>query len=156
MLFDLPTEAQWEYACRSGTTTGLNSGLNYSESNLKQVARCSFNTSDGKGGFSQHTVVGCYRDSAWGLYDMHGNVREWCRDFTNYGGLGGFGAIDPKGAGSGYVYGSGYDGSRVTRGGCYNQNTQCRSAYRYPQEYLGSTQKSSSTGFRVMCSPVAE
>lgn len=156
MLFDLPTEAQWEYACRAGTATGLNSGLNYSESNLKQVARCSFNTNDGKGGYSQHTVVGCYLENAWGLYDMHGNVREWCLDFLDYKGLGEFGAIDPKGMSSGYVYNSSYDGSRVTRGGAYNQSTQCRSACRDLQEYYGTSQKSNGVGFRVYCSPVAQ
>lgn len=157
MLFDLPTETQWEYACRAGTLTSLNSGLNYSEENLKQVARCSFNTSDGKGGYSQHTAVGCYCENAWGLYDMHGNVWEFCCDFCDYVGLGSFGVVDPKGASSGYKYDSSYEGVRVARGGGYGDNTACRSAYRYLYSYsMRSTSTYNNLGFRVYCSPVAQ
>ena len=73
--FDLPTEAQWEYACRAGTTSLYNNGGN-TEKDLKKVGRYSGNTTDGKGGYSQHTVVGSYASNAWGLYDMHGNNWE--------------------------------------------------------------------------------
>jgi len=100
--FDLPTEAQWEYACRAGTTSDYNNGGN-SEDDLKQLARYRFNSSasgqsDGKGGYSQHTTVGSYLPNAWGLYDMHGNAWEWCLDWR--GNLSG-GVTDPKGPSSG-------------------------------------------------------
>ena len=84
LTFDLPTEAQWEYACRAGTTTALNSGKNLtsmeSDANMDEVGRYSYNLNDGKGGYSEHTKVGSYLPNAWGLYDMHGNVQEWCLD----------------------------------------------------------------------------
>jgi len=76
---DLPTEAQWEYSCRAGTTSAYNNGGS-SEEDLKLLGRYAGNQSDGKGGCSQHTVVGLYMPNYWGLYDMHGNVREWCCD----------------------------------------------------------------------------
>lgn len=78
--FDLPTESQWEYACRAGTTSYYNNG-GASDNDLKQLGRYSNNTSDGRGGYSEHTVVGSYSPNAWGLYDMHGNVSEWCLDW---------------------------------------------------------------------------
>ncbi|MCL1921077.1 MAG: InlB B-repeat-containing protein [Kiritimatiellaeota bacterium] len=101
LTFDLPTEAQWEYACRAGTTTALNSGKNLTDEdlcpNLDELGRYYFNWSDGKGSFLfygfemplyGHTKVGMYKPNAWGLYDMHGNVSEWCLDWLahyNYG-----------------------------------------------------------------------
>ncbi|MBQ7190430.1 MAG: SUMF1/EgtB/PvdO family nonheme iron enzyme [Kiritimatiellae bacterium] len=91
--FDLPTEAQWEYACRAGTTSRYNNGGS-AVTDLKLLGRFNGNTSDGKGGYSQHTTVGLYQPNAWGLYDMHGNVREWCLD--RYGELS-YGT-DPVGA----------------------------------------------------------
>ena len=132
--FDLPTEAQWEYACRAGTTTALNSGKNLtstsSDANMAEVGRYYYNQSDGKGGYSQHTTVGSYKPNEWGLYDMHGNVWEWCLDWHNYANLPE--ATDPVGASSG--------SSRVYRGGCWSYNAYyCRSAYRgsycYPSDY---------------------
>ena len=79
LTLDLPTEAQWEYACRAGSGTALYtgnlSGL-YSCPNLNLAGRYDSNRYDGKGGFSEHTIVGCYQPNAWGLYDMHGNVDE--------------------------------------------------------------------------------
>lgn len=157
MLFDLPSEAQWEYACRAGTSSALNSGLPYSEQNLKVVARCSFNKSDGKGGYtSSHTTVGSYQENAWGLYDMHGNVWEFCCDYWHQDGLGTAGVVDPKGSSFGYYspWSTYYD-CRIYRGGSYSDNTGCRSAYRnsFVTDF-GST--STSIGFRVFCSPVAQ
>ena len=81
LCFDLPTEAQWEYACRAGTTSAYNNGGD-SEEDLKLLGRYSRNKDDGKGGFSEHTTVGSYLPNAWGLYDMHGNAEEWCLDWA--------------------------------------------------------------------------
>lgn len=78
--FNLPTEMQWEYACRAGTSTDFNNGGS-TEEDLAEVARYSGNQNDGKGGYSSaHTTVGSYQPNAWGFYDMHGNVWEWCLD----------------------------------------------------------------------------
>ena len=124
MTFDLPTEAQWEHACRAGTTTALNSGKNLSDEDecdeMAEVGRYYYNESDEKGGYGQHTTVGSYLPNAWGLYDMHGNVLEWCLDwYASYDGD----ATDPKG---------GEEGSyRVLRGGGWGYSAgDCRSAYR--------------------------
>ena len=86
LVFDLPTEAQRQYACRAGTTTTLYSGKNLTspeqDSSLSELARYRYNQSDGKGGYtSGHTKVGSYLPNAWGLYDMYGNADEWCLDW---------------------------------------------------------------------------
>ena len=145
--FDFPTEAQWEYACRAGTTTALNSGKNLTNPtncpNMAEVGRYHFNTNDGVGGFNAgHTVVGSYQPNAWGLYDMHGNVTEWCLDrYTNA--LGSAAVTNPVGAATGY--------ERSSRGGCWFYLARiCRSACRrtgYPPDTLYNN------GFRLVCLP---
>ena len=82
---DLPTDAQWEYACRAGTATQLGTGKDITGvrvcPNVAETARYAFNTDDGKGGgFREHVAVGSYVPNRWGLYDFHGNVAEWCLD----------------------------------------------------------------------------
>ena len=108
--FDLPTEAQWEYACRAGTTTTYS----YGDSANGNYMWYKNNSS------SQTHEVGTKQPNPWGLYDMHGNVYEWCRDWyeaPEYG-------IDPKGSSSG--------ASRVLRGGGWNNiSLYCPSYYRY-------------------------
>jgi eukaryotic-like serine/threonine-protein kinase len=79
--FDLPTEAQWEYACRAGTTTPFHFGkeLNGREANCNGNVPYGTNV---KGPYLERPCrVGSYGPNAWGLYDMHGNVAEWCRDW---------------------------------------------------------------------------
>ena len=116
--FDLPTEAQWEYACRAGRTSKYNNGGD-AEDDLKTLGRYGGNTSDGRGGYAQHTAVGSYAPNAWGLYDMHGNVWEWCLDW--YDGLS-YG-VDPSGSSSG--------SGRVERGGGWSSSADdCTSAFR--------------------------
>ena len=136
LSFDLPTEAQWEYACRAGTMSKYNNGGD-TEADLKKLGRFILNQKergwkesdadfarhepDGKGGFGYgHTVVGSYVPNAWGLYDMHGNVWEWCLDWRGH--LSG-GVTDPQGSPS--------DSRREQRGGgwfCFAR--ECASSYR--------------------------
>ena len=128
LRFDLPTEAQWEYACRAETTTALNSGNNLSSTTqcneMAEVGRYAYNWQDGKGNY--YCPAGSYLPNAWGLYDMHGNVWEWCLDYLQLN-LGTAAATDPKGPESG----SSYNGYRVIRGGGFQSEAQdCRSARR--------------------------
>ena len=157
MLFDLPTEAQWEYSCRAGTSTALNSGKNLTGLevcvNMAEVGRYAGNTDDGKSGYSQHTKVGSYLENAWGLYDMHGNVREWCLDWWGNGSW--VSEIDPQGIINGSY--------RIVRGGSWagayanGVAVACRSSCRRGWEGMsnGATPGKSDTscGFRVVCLP---
>ena len=111
--FDLPTEAQWEYACRAGTTTAYSYGGSANGDYMWYSSSSSSQTHD----------VGTKKANAWGLYDMHGNVWEWCLDWYASN-LGTAGVTDPKGASSGSL--------RVRRGGGWDSSAaSCRSAGRY-------------------------
>ena len=121
VTFRLPTEAEWEYACRAGTTTPFHFG---SELNGRQ-ANCDGNNPYGtnnKGPYLDKTsAVGSYAPNAWGLYDMHGNVREWCSDW--YGKYPKGAVSDPTGAPTGSF--------RVLRGGSwFSYAVYCRAAFR--------------------------
>ncbi len=135
-VFSLPTEAQWEYTCRAGTNTAYSFGSN--SSSLYRYGNYSGST-DGYSGIAR---TGQFRSNAWGFYDMHGNVSEWCRDWydrypTDV-------LVDPGGPGSGKY--------RVFRGGDYLRNSgDCRSAQRH--RYYPSS-SSSRYGFRVMIQPL--
>jgi formylglycine-generating enzyme required for sulfatase activity len=113
--YRLPTEAEWEYACRAGTQTQWSFGDN--ESDLGTYAWFSGNSSN------QTHPVGQKQPNAWGLYDMHGNVWEWCADWYDSGYYGKSSANDPTGPEGG--------SSRVYRGGSwYPPAWDCRSASR--------------------------
>ncbi|MCL1910005.1 MAG: formylglycine-generating enzyme family protein, partial [Kiritimatiellaeota bacterium] len=142
LVFDLPTDAQWEYACRAGTATAFNNGKGLSAGgycpNLAEVGRYTWTKKDGRGGFDTHTKVGSYAPNAWGIYDMHGNVSEWCLDRWTAG-LGHDPATDPVGNDT--------ERGRVIRGGSFNDGAgACRAAYRIPMDPLCCV---SFYGFRV-------
>ena len=134
----LPTEAQWEYACRAGTTTAYfwGNALNGDKAN------CNGNYPYGgvsKGKYiGKTTPVGSYQANAWGLFDMHGNVCEWCIDrLGNYPNKK---VENPLGASSG--------SSRVYRGGDWHYDAKgCRSAFRNGN---ASGNRSSVLGFRCV------
>ncbi len=112
LAFDLPTEAQWEHACRAGTTTAYS----YGDSANGDYMWYWYNSSQ-----PTHEVGG-KKPNAWGLYDMHGNVWEWCLDWYASN-LGTAAVTDPKGASSG--------SHRVRRGGGWVLiAADCRSAHR--------------------------
>ncbi len=118
--FQLPTEAQWEYACRAGSTTAYfwGNALNGDKANCDGYFP--YGTTI-KGKSLGKTPVGSYQSNAWGLYDMHGNVWEWCQDW--YGDYPSGSVTDPAGPSNG--------SSRVIRGGCFNFSAwYCRSACR--------------------------
>ena len=130
--YTLPTEAQWEYACRAGTT----GDYNVNGATLSDLGWYADNSN------SKTHPVGQKKPNAWGLYDMHGNVWEWCLDW--YGDYPSSAVTDPKGPSSG--------SDRVIRGGGWSGNAnRCRSAYRnlnYPGFGYGHI------GFRVALAPV--
>ena len=138
--FDLPTEAQWEYACRAETTTALNNGMDLTSlegscRNLNDVGWYCMNS-----GGKTHPV-GQKQPNAWELYDMHGNVWEWCRDW--YGDYPSGNVTDPLGAGSG--------SGRVNRGGGWiNFGRRCRAAHR---NYNSPDSSGNRLGFRLVLVP---
>ena len=147
---DLPTEAQWEYACRAGTRTALNSGKDLTGEdqcpNMTEVGRYFWNMGDGKGGYSdRNTKGGMYLPNAWGLYDMHGNVWEWCLDGYQEN-LGQDEVTDPKGAATAQ--------RRVLRGGGYFYSASyCRAACRNYDDPDGMYHN---CGFRACVLPAEE
>ncbi len=127
--YRLPTEAEWEYACRAGSASKYSFGD--SEAELEKYAWYSKNS-----GFTTHPV-GEKQANGWGLCDMHGNVWEWCQDW--YGAYAAGAASDPSGSGA-----AAYRGLRG--GSWYFYGGRCRSAYR---SELAPRFRSRSNGFRV-------
>jgi formylglycine-generating enzyme required for sulfatase activity/tRNA A-37 threonylcarbamoyl transferase component Bud32 len=136
--YRLPTEVEWEYACRAGTTTPFHFGA--SLSSRQANFNGNFPYGDGKEGpfLQRPTAVGSYPSNAFGLYDMHGNVWQWCADdYALY-------PTDPRKGGAVPQPGS----TKVARGGSWNmQSAHCRSAYRSSGEE-GAT--ANDRGFRVV------
>ena len=147
--FDLPTEFQWEYACRAGTKGAIGTTNAYDnadsaevEAQLKLMGRYKGNASDGRGGYSEaHTTVGSYNPNPWGIYDMHGNVLEWCLDWVRKDVENLNQRVDPKGASSGAT-------TRRERGGHAGTVFEnCRSATRH--DYDTASSAVPSVGFRL-------
>ena len=162
--FDLPTEAQWEYACRAGTTTALNDGRNLSDMTnaveLATTARYAYNSGWATGKYQsladgyQWTDFACgtekgpdkvgnYAPNAFGLYDMHGNIYDLCLDV--YGIL--KGSIDPCGWESGHIESPFKQEARVSRGGSWRHPAySCCSARR---DHAWVHSRMYSLGFRL-------
>src|SRR5262249_50983282 len=118
-----PNEAEWEYACRAGTQTAYHFG-----DDPKDLPKYAWFFGNAQGG--SHSV-GTMKPNAWGLYDMHGNVWQWCNDW--YGPYGDVGKNE----------------SRVLRGGSWGSlPARCRAALRFSNAPSG---RNSDTGFRVTC-----
>ena len=118
--FRLPTEAQWEYACRAGTTTATSFGDKLS-SRQANFGGEPYHGAEAGPSLRRAAPVGSYPANAWGLHDMHGNTFEWCRDWYHPKLPGG---VDPD------VYLE-KSSSRVRRGGCWaDEGWPCRSAFR--------------------------
>jgi formylglycine-generating enzyme required for sulfatase activity len=121
----LPSEAQWEYACRAGTTTPFAFGETLTPDLANYDGNYSYGTGP-KGIYrKESSAVGSFPANAWGLQDMHGNVWEWCLDpwHKSYGGA--------PSDGTAWVNDAEDGGVRLLRGGCWNFNPRdCRSAYR--------------------------
>ncbi len=152
--YTLPTEAQWEYACRAGTTTALNSGYdlmvapNYVDENVDEVAWYNLNAFDGALQAPKLQKVGQKLPNAWGFYDMHGNIAEWCLDRHEYDAVladyGSDAATDP--------YINSENNAVVCRGGSvFSSREQCRSASR---GYSSASNIEPYLGFRIVLIPV--
>jgi len=151
--YRLPSEAEWEYACRAGTTTEFAFGDSLSSEQANFDGNKPYGGAP-KGVYREKTVpVGTFRPNGWGLYDMHGNVWEWCEDWfhDNYNGAPTDGSVWKS---------KGYTSRRVLRGGgwYYGYPTSLlRSASRFPLEpHYGSPSSgspSSYIGFRLVAVP---
>jgi formylglycine-generating enzyme required for sulfatase activity/ubiquitin-protein ligase len=133
--FRLPTEAEWEYACRAGTTEPFSHGHDSKYTVLDRYAWFSINSE-----IETH-AVGQKQPNPWGLYDMHGNIWEWCLD--RYGNYSGGCVIDPIGPNTG--------NGRVVRGGGWDSiGKECRVSARFkycPDDSFNNV------GFRVVLAP---
>jgi formylglycine-generating enzyme required for sulfatase activity len=145
--YRLPTESEWEYAARAGTTTAfyLGSGLHSGQANFD--GRWEYDAVSGRSSkpngiyLGRTTPVGSYTANGWGLYDMIGNVYEWCQDW--YGAYPSGTVVDPQGPATGLY--------RMFRGGSWHYEARyCRPAFR---SYAFPGQLDESFGLRVVLAP---
>ncbi|MBN2440327.1 MAG: formylglycine-generating enzyme family protein [Spirochaetales bacterium] len=145
--FRLPTEAEWEYICRAGTTTPFNTGENLTTDQANYDGNYPYNNNPKGKSIGKTAPVGSYPPNAWGLYDMHGNVWEWCSDWFGekyYDECKKQGVVEnPKGPETG--------SARVLRGGSWNCFAKdCLSACRGSN---GPDGRDPDFGFRVVFVP---
>ena len=164
--FDLPTEAQWEYACRGGTTTAFNTGTNgdsngmIADADLSRIARWLGNSVSEDGAVTNFTTVGSYEPNGYGLYDTIGNVSELCLEFRCQAGTTTVfdpqsnDLVDPEGGGCSSTAG----GSLVSaRGSSYisknsrwnNENPYGGDTYLHRSAYRGNPYVNASTANRL-------
>jgi formylglycine-generating enzyme required for sulfatase activity len=138
-VYRLPTEAEWEYACRAGTTTPLNVELKSytTAAEVKKVAH--LDTCAQRASFT--AKVGQRLPNAWGLYDMHGNVYEWCHDW--YGLYPKGKVTDPTGPAEGT--------ERVMRGGCFASSGATKKGELRNANLLRSAHRASTTPDTDFC-----
>ncbi len=137
LMYDFPTESEWEYACRAGATTPFNFGTALNGDKANCYGHNPYGTTEEGVYVGETTPVKSYAPNAWGLYDMHGNVYEWCKDW--YGDYPAGSVTDPTGPSSG--------SARVIRGGGWgNGPWSCRSAYR---DIRAPEDRGSYVGFRL-------
>jgi formylglycine-generating enzyme required for sulfatase activity len=141
--YRLPTEAEWEYTCRAGTTTAfytgdiIQTGVTTVDPNLDEAGWYGYHYNTTRE-ISGTTIVAQKVPNAWDLYDMHGNVYEWCSD--RYGDYPTSPVTDPAGPDTGSY--------RILRGGCWGCTAQtCRSAFR---TYAVPALEAYSVGFRLV------
>jgi formylglycine-generating enzyme required for sulfatase activity len=143
-LYRLPTDAEWEYACRAGAAESFPFHVGQPSHSLSST-QANFNGDFPYGGtakgpyLKRTTPVRSYKPNAWGLFDMHGNVWEWCQDWYGADYYGQSPRQDPPGPSEGSI--------RVIRGGSWKDDGQyCRSAFRFWNE---PADRSGALGFRV-------
>ena len=135
--YRLPTEAEWEYACRAGTATPFNTGGNITPEQANYYGTYPYNNAPSGQYLAKTVPVGSFAPNAWGLHDMHGNVWEWCWDLYGEYALGE--QTNPTGVEDGAF--------RVNRGGGWNDfGRHLRSAYRAAHNPANRT---FNIGFRV-------
>ena len=140
--YSLPTEAQWEYACRAGSTTAFSFGETFSTDQANYHGEYTY--AGGKKGENREVTVtvGSLPANAWGLHEMHGNVAEWCSNW--YTGYMGEAETDPSGPKE-----KPKTQERVVRGGAWRSYPgACRSACRLRAQ---ERRRKSHIGFRVVC-----
>ena len=135
--YRLPTEAEWEFTCRAMTVSAFSTGNNITTSQANYNGNYPYNKNI-KGTFRNYTTpAGSFNANPMGIYDMHGNVGEWCWDW--FGNYSKDSLMDPAGTASGDF--------RVIRGGAWNNGGQSlRAAYR---DYNSPAAKFNSLGFRL-------
>jgi formylglycine-generating enzyme required for sulfatase activity len=162
--YRLPTEAEWEYACRAGTKTRYYSGDdpemlakigNVADATYRakfpgtRLGKCAIKASDG---YVFTAPVGQFKPNAFGLYDMLGNAWQWCADWLDSDYYAQSPTDDPKGPNTGYW------GYRAARGGCWHSSPEdARSAARGagpPDDPNNGTGSNNGTGFRVATTPL--
>jgi formylglycine-generating enzyme required for sulfatase activity len=139
-VYRLPTEAEWEYACRAGVPMPFASGLTLSGREANFNSNYPYGPTTRGGYLERTTKVGSYPPNPFGLFDMHGNIWEWCADYYDRVYYRNSPRYDPQGPGEGTL--------RVVRGGsCYNIGRFCRSAYRFG---IGPGNRDIDVGMRVV------